>query len=673
MGGPEAWRISTRQFRNHYERKTRLQGINNNINNNNNNNNNNITKERNHKLQQYDETLSTLAVLAKTSNKNTTTATTTAGRNNNRKANHVVTIAPSTTSSTTASSSSSSSVSSSSLRNPKRMERSSHHHRRSNLVSSSSHQRHENRTMMTTRLSDEIFRQPPPQQQQQRQQNQYRTPSHRSRPMRLDMTGRPVDITPPSHEQPPSIRKTPNKQYRRYYDSETSVEGHNSSCSATEPLSSDSDGYVSIRDHHHHHQQQRGFGAGADTSCLISGITGWTGFQTVDESLLYSPRQEDNGNTRRTRNRSCSRGQTTRRLSPSTRPSRFNPHHHHDKKTSLPTTTITKESTTTRKEGSKVKSKTTAAASSKKQSTSSKKKKQGRRGRSRSTRGRKRSKSKSRRQAPKVATSLSPSLSEAPSVDSASSSVNNSNFFSFSKWTLFGGIGGKMSKRIKRNDLVATPGSPQEAPVQEVTTEVSVAESMPSLVAAPVQNPFENCPNIQTKLEPDMCKLADALKLDNNTRIMLAYYDARTVEDFSLMSDRDFCDLLSKAKLMNRALPPLQIRKVEVLRDWLKGLLDEQREKRNAYDDESVETTPTLILGCRTGSRYERRRRQPSNRYDHQTPSLPNDWSIRLRRDLPKLKSNLKKRGESRFLGGRLSVLTFYNHTNQWPIQSMFC
>jgi hypothetical protein len=43
--------------------------------------------------------------------------------------------------------------------------------------------------------------------------------------------------------------------------------------------------------------------------------------------------------------------------------------------------------------------------------------------------------------------------------------------------------------------------------------------------------------------------------------MLLASFDAKTVEDFFMMGDVDFNRLLAKARTANRSLPPLQIRK----------------------------------------------------------------------------------------------------------------
>ncbi|VEU36746.1 unnamed protein product [Pseudo-nitzschia multistriata] len=123
------------------------------------------------------------------------------------------------------------------------------------------------------------------------------------------------------------------------------------------------------------------------------------------------------------------------------------------------------------------------------------------------------------------------------------------------------------------------------------------------------------------QLGKDMQVLADGINLDGNTRVLLAAYDARTLDDFYLMADIDFLDFLRKARAANNCLPPLQIRKVRMLRRWLKDLVDEN------MSDENEEH-----------SRRSRRRRL-----------VPKDWAEQYKHDLPHLKLELRQQGDSLF------------------------
>lgn len=132
------------------------------------------------------------------------------------------------------------------------------------------------------------------------------------------------------------------------------------------------------------------------------------------------------------------------------------------------------------------------------------------------------------------------------------------------------------------------------------------------------ENPFSN--KMEKGLGPDMMFLADAMKLEINTQTMLSHYDARSIEDFLFMSDNDFKDLCAKAKLMNRTLPPLQIRKVGVLKEWVRKMVDTTSNDSQAPDWA----------------------KQPK------TTIVPKGWRIQFKRDLPTIKQNLRARSEIR-------------------------
>eukprot|EP00934_Nitzschia_sp_Nitz4_P005411 Nitzschia sp. Nitz4//scaffold348_size17284//3656//4534//NITZ4_008841-RA/size17284-processed-gene-0.9-mRNA-1//-1//CDS//3329548685//5401//frame0 len=136
-------------------------------------------------------------------------------------------------------------------------------------------------------------------------------------------------------------------------------------------------------------------------------------------------------------------------------------------------------------------------------------------------------------------------------------------------------------------------------------------------------NPFSNTGDIS--LGYDMALVADALKLDMNSQVMLAYFDARSLEDFCLMTEADLHQLVATARDMRRALPPLQIRKIEVLRDWAKGLSEPKDESHLPV---WVKLTTPKRAKCKKGE------------------LIPKDWKTQFRRDLPNLKVNLRRKGE---------------------------
>ena len=137
-----------------------------------------------------------------------------------------------------------------------------------------------------------------------------------------------------------------------------------------------------------------------------------------------------------------------------------------------------------------------------------------------------------------------------------------------------------------------------------------------------IVNPFEYRRDVY--LGRDMAYVADAMNLDVNTQAMLALYDAKSLEDFSLMAHADMHDLVMKAQSMRRAIPPLQVRKIEVLREWIQEI---SRPK-----DESQ---------MPAWARRDRTRRRKSRRL------IPRDWKEQFESDLPMLKQKLQVQSSS--------------------------
>ena len=120
-----------------------------------------------------------------------------------------------------------------------------------------------------------------------------------------------------------------------------------------------------------------------------------------------------------------------------------------------------------------------------------------------------------------------------------------------------------------------------------------------------------------------MTFLADGMNLDANTRCLLAAYDAKTLEDFYLMTDSDFSGLIRKANATKNSLPPLQIRKVRMLRQWIKEVVQDNMYEMYAEHGESVRKQSTRLI--------------------------PRDWKDLYKNDLPHLKLQLRQQGDSFF------------------------
>lgn len=139
---------------------------------------------------------------------------------------------------------------------------------------------------------------------------------------------------------------------------------------------------------------------------------------------------------------------------------------------------------------------------------------------------------------------------------------------------------------------------------------------------------------VPLSLSSDMIVLADGIHLDHNTKELLAAYDAKTVEDFFLMGDNDFHHLIAKARAVDRSLPPLQIRKVRILREWITDLIHESDPSK-------------LPVWAQPGNINNHRRSRSGDCKDVDQTLVPKDWKKSFKRDLPILKKKLRERGDS--------------------------
>jgi hypothetical protein len=147
----------------------------------------------------------------------------------------------------------------------------------------------------------------------------------------------------------------------------------------------------------------------------------------------------------------------------------------------------------------------------------------------------------------------------------------------------------------------------------------------------------------------DMVILSEAFHLDRNTQSLLVQYDARTVEDFCLMTTEDLEKLVKTAAESNRPLPPLQVRKLQVLREWAQNLADQSVR----------EAEMSAICQCAADIANEHVYEQSSN-------LIPKDWAKQFREDLPKLKQTLKERG-----GKTAAAMSWFSSYFSFP--SMYC
>lgn len=169
------------------------------------------------------------------------------------------------------------------------------------------------------------------------------------------------------------------------------------------------------------------------------------------------------------------------------------------------------------------------------------------------------------------------------------------------------------------------------------------------------------------RLGKDMTLLANGINLDGNTRMLLAAFDAKTLDDFYLMADVDFTELVKKARATNHYLPPLQVRKVRMLRRWLKDLVDENmmNHDHDEYDEDEEddddddhrddafgdhqERDAGGLLPSHPKSRNKLKKKNKKRRSRRRRRLVPRDWLVQYKNDLPHLKQQLRHQGDSFF------------------------
>jgi len=101
-------------------------------------------------------------------------------------------------------------------------------------------------------------------------------------------------------------------------------------------------------------------------------------------------------------------------------------------------------------------------------------------------------------------------------------------------------------------------------------------------------------------LDEDMEFLCRSMRINENTQALLTYFDARTIEDFSMMTENDFEAMLEHSARTHRPFPPLQQRKVAIALKWFKGLIqktnpavvDEVAAKEKKDSEATIRTEP---------------------------------------------------------------------------------
>ena len=121
------------------------------------------------------------------------------------------------------------------------------------------------------------------------------------------------------------------------------------------------------------------------------------------------------------------------------------------------------------------------------------------------------------------------------------------------------------------------------------------------------------------RLHRDMRLICDCFRISDQSRYALRSFDASTLEDFSLMTDDDFADLVVTHARIGKPIPPLQQRKIRVLLTWVQKLA-------NVENLEVGEEEACLRKGGGT--------------------FIPATWEETFYNDLPMLRKQLKRLGD---------------------------
>ena len=151
----------------------------------------------------------------------------------------------------------------------------------------------------------------------------------------------------------------------------------------------------------------------------------------------------------------------------------------------------------------------------------------------------------------------------------------------------------------------------------------------------------EGCADIEPpRLHRHMRHICEVFRVNDRTTHALRCFDAATLEDFALMTDEDFADLILTAARDGAPLPPLQQRKVRVLLNWARRLpIREEGEGSVPADSPRAEGYEVKQDG-EDDPKYK-----SSARSRREGCAVPRDWETRFYNDLPRLREELRKMG----------------------------
>ncbi|KAL7468891.1 hypothetical protein ACHAXS_009138 [Conticribra weissflogii] len=153
------------------------------------------------------------------------------------------------------------------------------------------------------------------------------------------------------------------------------------------------------------------------------------------------------------------------------------------------------------------------------------------------------------------------------------------------------------------------------------------------------------------KLHRSMKILCDVMRISEQTRYALRNFDAATLEDFSLMTDGDYSDMIMTQARLGSPIPPLQQRKLRVLLSWAQSLPNvDQSTVKKTPKSEGYELKQSTALkgseaeagaggGAVVATGYKISQRKENG------PEIPADWESRFYDDLPLMRKELRRMG----------------------------
>ena len=153
------------------------------------------------------------------------------------------------------------------------------------------------------------------------------------------------------------------------------------------------------------------------------------------------------------------------------------------------------------------------------------------------------------------------------------------------------------------------------------------------------------------RLHRDMRLICDCFRISDQSRYALRSFDASTLEDFSLMTDDDFADMVVTHARIGKPIPPLQQRKIRVLLTWVQKLANVENlevgeeealvSRNNAEGFELKDSKSDNEVDGILKARYKASLRKGGGTF------IPATWEETFYNDLPMLRKQLKRLGDN--------------------------